>query len=88
MKKSKVVKLVFLTGLIGTNGTAFGNTVNKYSNLNSSVRKMFSGYSTSHNGYHFKQDSVKHMSGSSFLLHPVIKRGGWGIFGHHHSTSS
>ncbi|TWJ04723.1 hypothetical protein JN11_00444 [Mucilaginibacter frigoritolerans] len=82
MKKTKIVKLVLLTCLTGNGYASFGHP------LNINTRKNFSNSTIRRNGYYFADDTVQHHSGSSFIPHSSVSRGGWGSSGHTHSSSS
>ncbi|WP_259067408.1 hypothetical protein HDF24_12525 [Mucilaginibacter sp. X4EP1] len=83
MKKTKAIKLVLVTGLIGAGHTAFGNMPKS-----AETKKAYDAI-TFKKGYYFADDSVRAHSGSSFFVaHNTATRGGWGGSGHSHSSAS
>jgi uridine kinase len=83
MKKTKAVKLVLITGLIGAGHTSFANVPKLVETRN--VR----GTIVLKKGYYFTDDSLRaHSGSSSFAAHNTASRGGWGGSGHTHSSAS
>ena len=86
MKKSKAIKLVLVTSLLGTGANTFANNADVNRISNSTVFKISKGFAINKHGYFNQPDSTTHHGGSSGFVAPA-KRGGWGIFGHHSSAS-
>ena len=86
MKKSKAIKLVLVTSLLGTGANTFANNTDVNRIANSTAFKISNRSAASKHGFFNQPDSTTHHGGSSGFVAPA-KRGGWGIFGHHSSAS-
>jgi hypothetical protein len=81
MKKSKTIKLVLITSLIGSGGSVFGhaahnNAITGPFFIKSNTKVRFADNNFIRTGYYSGQDSVKsHPESGS------VTRGGWGFFG-------
>ena len=83
MKRSKAIKLVLVSGLLGAEGSSLAKAANNHLFYDSNSKKKFSS-SVNKASYSSVRDSSKIGSGSSlFVQHIAVHRGGWGIFGHH-----
>jgi hypothetical protein len=71
MKKTRTIKLVLISGLIGSGGVVFGNKIN-HNTLS------FKSNDVIRAGYYSSKDTLEDHSGIG-----IISRGGFGIFGHH-----
>jgi hypothetical protein len=90
MKKSKAIKLVLVSSLIGSGINTFGSSLYKYPlTSNFTIRsKASKSFTAMPSGYSYDPDSLKHFAISGFIAHNSVARGGWGFFGHHSSVSS
>ncbi len=83
MKKTKAIKLVLITGLIGAGHTSFGNMPKP------AETKKACGAITLKKGCYFANDSLRaHSGSSSFVAHNTVSRGGWGSSAHSQGSSS
>lgn len=83
MKKTKVIELVLITGLVGAGHISIASPLKP-----AEVKKNFS-IASFKNGYYFADDSLRgHSGSSSFMAHNAVSRGGLGASGHSHSSSS
>jgi len=87
MKKSKVIKLVLVSSLLGSGSVTFSNAAPDHTLVashikNPETKKSFAGISLARNGYCSEKDTAERHIGSGGFFHPVIVRGGFGLFGH------
>jgi hypothetical protein len=87
MKKSKVIKLVLVSSLLGSGSIKFSNAAPEHTLITSPIKKSeskksFAGMSLARNGYYSEKDTSERHVGSGGSFHPVIARGGFGLFGH------
>lgn len=88
MKKSKAIKLVLVTGLLGAGTHASANLAHKLNCLitKSPIGKSFKNFNAPPSGYFKQDDTASHSVGGGFA-HTAVIRGGWGSFGHHSCVS-
>lgn len=88
MKKSKAIKLVLVTGFLGSGGAAFGNDIHKTllsTHFTTSVAgKRFAGSAIGRNGY-FNQPDTAH-GPTIVAVHGIIHHG-FGFWGAHSAAS-
>ncbi|WP_428330673.1 hypothetical protein [Mucilaginibacter sp.] len=91
MKKSKTIKLVLITGLLGAGNTSQANVAHKLNSLytRSTVKKTFKSNHIEPVGYYSALDtsSGRRVSSGGFFP-PTARRGGFGFFGHYSHSGS
>ncbi len=88
MKKSKAIKLVLVTGLLGSGGAAFGNGIHKTSLsthlITTNNGKIFAGNIIARKGYFNPADTAH---GPTIIAAHGITHHGFGFWGAHSAAS-